>query len=353
MRLSWAWIILLCLAELAFEYRLEKKKKKKLIIDTDLFSDVDDTAALLLACTHPEVDLLGVNVNYPSTYSGLAASSILGYYGFSHLPIGLTRPFTNATFFDHYAYQHGEYASKLAYHWREYAALSWIDVSSTSDPVDLYRRLLSHEEDRTVTIASIGFLDNLSGLLSSAPDLYSSLPGRELVEEKVSELVIMGGQYPSGQEFNFAGHNATAAAHVVNAWPGRITFSGFEMGQDVYSGADLMVNGPENDPINAAYRWYNGYNIPRESWDPLTVLYAINGLGDIFAFGNEGGHNYVYPNGTNVWQPEDKLEGSHSYLKLKVGTSVAGALLDKLFLHGALNVAKCSCQEGPLKSPIS
>lgn len=66
----------------------------------------------------------------------------------------------------------------------------------------------------------------------------------------------MGGEYPSGHEFNFFGHNITAAADVVNTWPGRVTFIGFELGRDVYSGGQLMVDGPESDPVNAAYRWY-------------------------------------------------------------------------------------------------
>lgn len=73
---------------------------------------------------------------------------------------------------------------------------------------------------------------------------------------KVSELVIMGGEYPFGHEFNFSGYNITATAEVVSKWPGKVTFSGFEMGEGVYSGALLMVNGPANDPVNAAYRWY-------------------------------------------------------------------------------------------------
>jgi hypothetical protein len=110
--------------------------------------------------------LLGVNINYPSSYSALAASSLLGYYGHSQVPIGLKRPFTNITFFDSYTYEHGEYASKVAYNWRQHASLPWKDVSRTWDPVELYRRLLSHEEDQSVTIVSIGFFDNVSIFLN-------------------------------------------------------------------------------------------------------------------------------------------------------------------------------------------
>jgi hypothetical protein len=65
------------------------------------------------------------------------------------------------------------------------------------------------------------------------------------------------------------------------------------------------------------------------------MLYAIQGLGDIFAFGNSGGHNHVYPNGTNAWLPGEKQESSHDYLELKISPSAAGEVLDQLFLQGA------------------
>ncbi|KAE8155331.1 inosine-uridine preferring nucleoside hydrolase-domain-containing protein [Aspergillus avenaceus] len=308
--------------------------RKKIIIDTDLFSDVDDAGALLLACTHSQADLLGVNINYPSTYSVLAASSILGYYKHSHIPIGVPQPVTNRTFFDSRAYILGEYASKVAYNWRQHSDMPWMDTSSAWDPVQLYRKLLSEQEDQSVTIASIGFLDNLSGLLSSSADAYSPLPGSALVATKVKELVIMGGAYPCGHEYNFYGYNASAAAHVINTWPGRMVFSGAELGGPVYSGARLTVEGPIGDPVKAAYQWYTGYNQSRNSWDPLTVLYAIEGLGRTFVYGNEGGRNYVYPDGRNEWLQRDSPHAQH-YLELAVSEKDAGALLDEYFVQGA------------------
>ena len=66
----------------------------------------------------------------------------------------------------------------------------------------------------------------------------------------------MGGSYPCGREYNFFGYNSTAAAHVVNKWPGAVTFSGDELGRNVWSGARLMVEGPVGDPVRAAYEWY-------------------------------------------------------------------------------------------------
>ncbi|KAI5916992.1 inosine-uridine preferring nucleoside hydrolase-domain-containing protein [Camillea tinctor] len=332
--MQWSLIVIFLLGALG----VLSAAPKKLIIDTDLFSDVDDTGALLLALTHRDADILGVNINYPSMYTGLAASSLLGYYNHSHVPLGLKRPFSNVTYFDDYTYENGEYASKVAYHWQDDASLPWADASSTWDTVELYRKLLSEQDDQSVTIVSIGFLDNLSRLLSSTNDTYSSFPGTDLVTAKVKELIVMGGSYPSGREFNFFGYNSTATAHVVNNWPTPVTFSGSELGNYVFSGARLSLEAPENDPVRGAYIWYNGYNKSRNSWDPLTMLYAIEGLGRVFRFGNFGGHNYVYPDGQNEWRSESNGREQH-YLELVVSNQTAGSVLDHMFIQGAKRAA--------------
>ncbi|KAL2787680.1 inosine-uridine preferring nucleoside hydrolase-domain-containing protein [Aspergillus keveii] len=318
-----------------FEYTRCAPSGKNIIIDTDFYSDVDDAGALLLAFTHPDANLLGVNVNYPSTYSALAVSALLGYYNHSDVPLGLIRPYTNITWLDDFAYENGEYASKVAYHWRDFSPLPWGDVRGTWEPVKLYRKLLAGQSDGTVTIVGIGFFDNLSALLSSQPDPYSPLTGSELILSKVAELVIMGGSYPSGREYNFFGYNASAAAHVVNHWPGSITFLGDQVGKYVLSGGRLALGGPERDPVRAAYTWYNGKRRWRPSWDPLTMLYAIEGLGAVFRVGSNGGHNYVYPDGRNVWRSGDDGR-SQRYLELALPNETAGAILDDKFLLGAI-----------------
>lgn len=172
---------------------------KNLIIDTDLFSDVEyvslskpwlpgtdwinsDTGALLLACTSPAVNLRAVNVDYPSSYSVLAASAILGHYGHADVPIGATRPLTNATFFDSWSYNLGEFASKVAYHYSG-GSLPWGHAEDAWDPVRLYRKCLAEAQDGSVTIASIGFFENVS--LSNFPlmplrgpeEAHTYLPG--------------------------------------------------------------------------------------------------------------------------------------------------------------------------------
>ncbi|OJD38102.1 inosine uridine-preferring nucleoside hydrolase [Diplodia corticola] len=311
--------------------------KKKLVIDTDLFSDVDDTTALLLAATSTNANLLAVNVNYPSSYSALAASAILAHYGHPDIPIGVVRPLTNASFFDQLYFEHGEYASKVAYHWSA-GSLPWGDADRAWDPVSLYRKVLAEQEDESVTIVSVGFFENLSGLLNSTADGHSSSSGLELVQTKVSELVIMGGGYPSGFEFNFHGSNSSLTAHVVNNWPGKMTFSGSELGGNVSSGATLTVKAPAGDPAAAAYRWYTGYNVSRFSWDPLTVLYACDGLGHLFEYANEFGYNYVHPNGSNDWVYDETATKQH-WLQLKVDNETAARELDRRFLEGAVTAS--------------
>lgn len=176
----------------------------------------------------------------------------------------------------------------------------------------------------------------LSGLLNSTSDGHSAMDGPEMISRKVSELVVMGGGYPSGYEYNFWGGNSSLAAHVVNNWPGPIIFSGSELGGNVTSGCRLMKKGPATDPVRAAYIYYT-YHVPRFSWDPLTVLYAIDGLGDLFEFANEFGYNHVSTNGSNAWVFDETRKDQH-WLRLKVDNETASMELDKLFLEGALSV---------------
>ncbi|TDZ39625.1 Pyrimidine-specific ribonucleoside hydrolase RihA [Colletotrichum spinosum] len=309
--------------------------RKNVIIDTDIFSDCDDTGALLLAATSPNINLLAVNINYPSTYSVTATSAILAHYNQSGVPIGTRRPLTNESFFDTFAYDLGEYASKISYHFSG-GTLPFGQAEDAWDAVSLYRKILA-EADEPVTIASIGFLENLSGLLNSTADQYSNLTGRQLVSDKVSELVVMGGGYPNGREFNFFGDNPLSTAHVVNSWEGRVVYCGTEVGGTVYSGAQLVLDAPPTDPVRQAYIYYNFYR-PRESWDPLTVMYAINGLGDLFEYGNTHGRNFVHANGSNEWV-YDKNTTNQFWLRLKVDNVTAAAALDELYVQGANSAA--------------
>jgi hypothetical protein len=186
--------------------------------------------------------------------------------------------------------------------------------------------------------------NKLSALLNSTADAHSSLDGRSLVTQKVSELVAMGGGYPGPRHsYNFWGSGPYVAAHVLNNWEGPITFVGDDVGKHVKAGKPLIAEGPGSDPVRMAYIYY-GYGRPLSSWDPLTILYAADGLGKLFKFGNEFGHNHVEANGSNRWIYDEKRTSQH-FLRLKESNKTAATKLDRLFLNAARKYAKESQPE--------
>ncbi|KAL7817969.1 inosine-uridine preferring nucleoside hydrolase domain-containing protein [Trichoderma aethiopicum] len=300
--------------------------RQPIIIDTDLFSDVDDVGALAIANVLHNcglADLRGIVLNTPSHYGALAASALCTYYG-NDVPIAAFRPINNDTFFDSFYYLYGEYASKLAYHWPRKLDSAF----STPTPVELYRTILSSAKNKSIHIISIGFLTNLADLLKSEADHISPLSGLELASRKVSELIIMGGEYPSGWEYNFGGVDPGSTAYVVHHWPKsvNVTYSGSELGGNIFSGQNLQ--------------WYVGRGSTlRPSWDPITTLYGVLGLDlpskigvrPMLEYGNESGYNsIVLANGSNVWVNDTGVTNQH-WLRLIDGANHSmAALLDEL-----------------------
>jgi hypothetical protein len=160
----------------------------------------------------------------------------------------------------------------------------------------------------------------------------------------------MGGGYPTGHSWNFFGSSPSLTAHVINTWDSLVPsvpliYVGDDVGKYVLTGTPLMTSGPEHDPVRWAYIWYSYYQ-PRASWDPLAVLYAIHGLGDIFELGNEYGYNHVDPkNGTNTWI-WDESRRNQFFLRLKKRNETVAARVDELFLQGSLSVVQNGIGKG-------
>jgi hypothetical protein len=148
----------------------------------------------------------------------------------------------------------------------------------------------------------------------------------------------MGGGYPSGHSWNFWGSDPGLAAHAINTWEGRITFTGDDVGRDVKTGGSMIFQGPEDDPVRQAYIYYNFYK-SHSSWDPLAVLYAIEGLGNLFVIGSDSGHNHIEPNGTNRWI-SDESRSDQSFLRLRMRDVDAASDLDRRLLEAVTSKAK-------------
>ena len=233
---------------------------KRLILDTDMTFDVDDVGAL--AVLHALADegqatILAVNFNEVHGSGASAIHAINTWYGRSDIPVGIYRgPFADPD------------ASRYLDHVAAFPHRPTLDMAP--DAVDVYRRVLMSQPDRSVTIVSVGFLNNLADLLRAEADL---------VAEKVAKLVVMGGRHNDG--FNLVRHDLVETTQdVIENWPTPLAISDF--GGRVHTGASLQDT-PRGNPVREAYyRWFGDAFKGRPSWDQVAVLYGVWGAGDWF-----------------------------------------------------------------------
>ena len=199
------------------------------------------------------------------------------------------------------------------------------------DAVTTYRQLLAKSRDRSVTIVTVGFLTNMADLLDSKPDRYSKLGGKELVKQKVKEMVSMAGAFPKGREFNVFKDSVAAEKAFAN-WPTPIIFSGFEIGKQVKTGLRVVANETLKSPVKDVYALCmpksRQDNDGRMSWDQTAVLVAIRGVEPYY--GLKRGR-FVINGGNNAWQ--DDPNGSHYYLTEKMPVSKVTELIETLMMH--------------------
>jgi len=268
-----------------------------IIFETDMHSDYDDAGAL--ATLHAladlgEVSILAVMHNTGHQYSVGTIDAVNTYYGRGDIPIG--------------SYKGGSMPGSSGYP-REIALNfpnDMVEKSNAPDAVQLYRRLLTAQPDNSVTIVSVGFLVNMRDLLVSVPDDISSLNGTDMVAQKIKLAVIMGGQYPSGLEYNFS-VMADATKYVVENWPTPMVFSGFEIGSPIKTGS-LLEFTPTENPVREIYRIRTGGTFePHNSWDQTAILYSVRGLADYWN-SEDTGYNKVFTNGSNQWYSTPDLD---------------------------------------------
>ena len=158
-----------------------------------------------------------------------------------------------------------------------------VDPAEVPTAVAVYRSVLAAQPDRSVTVVSVGFMQNMSALLASGPDEYSPLGGTELVRQKVKELVIMGGAHPgSTKDLYLTGGRemgAEFAIDVLENWPTVTVFNTGAVCGSLTNGQTLAATTPETNPVRASYTMFFGREGKgRTSWDLCSVLYSVRGL---------------------------------------------------------------------------
>ncbi|MGN1347160.1 MAG: nucleoside hydrolase [Eubacteriales bacterium] len=240
--------------------------KRNFILDTDIGPDCDDCGALaifdrfhkagrceLLGVTHCTSDRLGADV----------IAAINDWFGVN-VPIGQT---AREGFLCEPSLT--KYTAPVSEAYRKHHA-----PAAYEPALPLLRRLLA--ENRHVTLVFIGPLGNMSDLLRSAADEISPLSGTELVRQSVDRVVVMGGNFRdfSHGEYNIA-CDVPAAQLMTEQCGVPIVYCGFEAGEHVMTGASLE-DCPEDDPVRMAYQRYLNGGFVRNSWDLVTVYYALN-----------------------------------------------------------------------------
>lgn len=289
-----------------------------LILDTDFASDADDVGAVAVLhnfASQGRVKILGMAVSSGNPWSVPCLQTVNAWFGRPEIPVGKA--------VDGAVQDESAYARLVA---EEFGGGR---MTESIDATQLYRRMLAAQPDQSVTIVSVGYLTNLRHLLQSAPDATSPLDGKELLRRKVARLVCMGGQYPVGREWNFH-RDAEAAAYVAANWPAPLIFAGFELGQEIMTGAGLRSL-PEKNPLRRSYELHNGLS-GRPSWDQIAVHYAVTTAGgepsEFWAAAQ--GRNTVLPDGSNHWQ--DGAGATHAYLIQRGKTAEIARQIEQLML---------------------
>lgn len=254
----------------------------RLIMETDLGNDVDDAIAMDMLYKYIDagrIDLLMVGVNKEGK-SPIECMDILNtWYGYPDIPVGTIHggcdcgpdSLNYAAAVDRLKAEDGSPLFQRSHP----------DYENYPESHTLYRKVLSEQPDRSVTIASVGFSSNLARLLETPGDDISPLTGKELVAQKVKLLVMMAGNIT---DTSFAEYNVLmdvpAAKMVFEEWPTPIVASPFDLGDKVLYPATSIENDfgwADSHPVVEAYKAYMTMPYDRPTWDPTAVLYAVEG----------------------------------------------------------------------------
>ena len=296
----------------------------RIIFDTDMGPDYDDIGAIAVLhalAAKGECEILATVSSDGHVSIAPAIELFNVYFSRPSIPIGI--PGSTAPNFP------------SENHWNE-AMLNQFNKQALKqkqypNAVNIYREILAREKDNSVNIVTVGFLSNISDLLNSGPDKFSNLSGVELVKKKVKNWVAMAGSFPQGREFNIL-KDAAASYNAINKWPRPILFSGYEIGDRIFTGGKVAKQGSAESPVAWGYsynlRTYTGKQEQnRQSWDQTAVLCAIRDPAKYF-YVNGPGKFEVDKEGNNSWNAD--VNANHYFISHKYSYNKLEEVLDEL-----------------------
>lgn len=305
----------------------EKYQPVSIIFDSDIAPDYDDVGAMALLhafADNGEANILGtISCNTFET-TAPTLSVLNTYFNRPQIPIGITK---------------GNFPNKdCSQKWAEAINAKYPHQLKSNDEAEdaikLYRKILSAQPDKSVTIVTVGFFTNIANLLNSTADEYSPLNGKELVTKKVKLLVSMAARFDdtkdNGYEFNVV-VDAAASKKVFEEWPTEWIMSGFETGEKILTGITLINNNDiQNSPVKDAFNialTKDNNTVGRNSWDQTAVLVAVRGMEPYFGYRKL---NFkIEKDGKNVLIPGDKI----TYLTFKQTPNEIAKVIEELMMH--------------------
>ena len=281
----------------------------RIIYDTDMGSSTDDLFALMMLYRYMDMKrckLIGVVVDRMGKANADIVDVLNNYYGYPDIPIGLETQ--------------GAPDPKvwITYHNLPYARTTDAvpmfkrtvgDNGTYMEGYKLYRKLLAAQPDKSVTIASVGFVTCLARLMESGPDEYSPLSGLDLLQKKVKAIYLMGGVFRKSDQHDY---NFTAAIdyslRFFRDLPRDIdiVFSPGEVGDPLYYSAETIISDmdwTDAHPIKWIYEFLNEDKF-QKMWDPLAVIQAVEG-DELFNL-SERGWVELTPTGETNFTPDPK-----------------------------------------------
>lgn len=188
--------------------------------------------------------------------------------------------------------------------------------------------LLSYP-DHSVTYVCIGMLTNLAKAYQFF-DEEKKIYGKELLNRKLKEIVIMGGDFVTSEpEFNIVMDTSSAQTLLKEAEV-KVSFLDFPTGATIKTGYPLIEKYHLSNPVSLSYQLFINGN--RESWDPLTVLYASKVYPELYRLTGPGVIQ-IHSDGKTTFQLD--RNGKHYLIGLQANNS---EITDKIN----------SCMEGNL-----
>jgi len=324
-------ILILCFVSVQlFSQSLKSGTKKPvpIIFDTDLGPDYDDVGAITMLhafADNKECKILATVGSNKHKRIGALLSLFNTYYNRPGIPVGVLRG-------DAVNLEANQKWDSIIVDKYPHSIKSNDDAE---EAVSLYRRILSKQPDKSVTIVTVGFLTNLANLLKSQPDKYSQLNGKALIAKKVKQLVCMAGRFDAEmgtyKEFNVV-RDAAASKNVFDNWNTPIIFTGWEIGDKLFAGVPLIKSDIKNSPVKEVFE----ISIPQDPadkngrmcWDQTAVLIAVRGY-EKYYYGIKG-KIVGKADGSNGWDPKGK---GHIYVKEKMPVKQVEELINTLMLH--------------------